>query len=78
MPNNYPHSYPISKATGMHVLIKDDTDCFGFFLIDEQLAFFKRIAICSKATVPFTLAGFLDSTIHCLNADILTLDLGNR
>ena len=68
----------VCAHVGMHVLVKDDADCFCFFLIHIQLAFFKRISIRSKAAVPFALTGFLDSAPHRLNTDILTLDLGNR
>ena len=68
----------VCAHVGMHVLVKDDADCFCFFLIHIQLAFFKRISIRSKAAVPFALTGFLDSALHRLNTDILTLDLGNR
>ena len=62
----------------MHILVKNHTDCFCFFLIDKELPFFQTVSIRCKTTVPFTLTGFLDSALHGLHPDIFTLNLCNR
>lgn len=68
----------VSSYIGMHILVKDNADCLGFFLVDIQHTFFQFVSVGSKTTVPFTLTSFLDSAFHRLNTDILTLNLGNR
>lgn len=62
----------------MHILVKNHTDCFRFFLIDKELSLFQTVSIRSKTTVPFPLTSLLDSALHGLHTDIFTLDLCNR
>ena len=62
----------------MHILVKNHADCRCFFLIDEKLSLFQLVAIRRKAAVPFPFTGFLDSALHRLHTDILTLNLCNR
>ena len=59
----------------MHILVKNHADCRCFFLVDEKLPLFQLIAVGRKAAVPFSLTGFLNSSLHGLHANILTLDL---
>ena len=68
----------ICPHIGMHILVKDNADCFGFFLVDIQHTFLQFVSVGSKSAVPFTLTCFLDSALHRLNTDILTLNLSNR
>jgi len=62
----------------MHILVKNHADCRCFFLIDEKLSLFQLVAIRCKAAVPFPFTGFLDSALHRLHTDVLTLNLCNR
>ena len=62
----------------MHILVKNHADCRCFFLIDEKLSLFQLIAVGRKTAVPFPFTGFLDSALHGLHTDILTLNLCNR
>ena len=68
----------ICAHIGMHILIEDHPNGSCFFLVDKKLPLFQFIAIRRKSTVPFALTSFLDSALHCLNTDVLTLDFGNR
>ena len=61
----------------MHILVKNHADCRCFFLIDEKLSLFQLVAIRRKAAIPFSFTGFLDSALHCLHTDILTLDFSH-
>ena len=68
----------VCAHVGMHILVEDHTDRFGFFLVDKQLALFQCITIGGKAAVPFTLTGFLYPALHGLHTDVLALNLGDR
>ena len=61
----------------MHILVKNHADCRCFFLIDEKLSLFQLVAIRRKAAVPFPFTGFLDSALHRLHTDILTLNFSH-
>ena len=61
----------------MHILVKNHADCRCFFLIDEKLSLFQRVAIRRKAAIPFSFTGFLDSALHCLHTDIFTLNFSH-
>ena len=61
----------------MHILVKNHADCRCFFLIDEKLSLFQLVAIWRKAAIPFSFTGFLDSALHCLHTDILTLNFSH-
>ena len=65
----------VCTGVRMHILVKNHADCRCFFLIDEKLSLFQLIAIRRKTAVPFPFTGFLDSALHGLHTDILTLDL---
>ena len=67
----------ICAGVRMHILVKNHADCRSFFLVDDQLSFFQLIAVGRKAAVPFSFTGFLDSALHRLHTDILTLNFSH-
>ena len=54
-------------------LFKNSTDRKGFLFIDLQYAVLKTVAVRREAPVPFAVPGFLDTALHGLDTDILTL-----
>lgn len=67
----------IGSHISMHILIKNHTNGFCFFLIDKKPSFFQTVSIRSKSSVPFSFTGFLYSSLHCLYTDIFTLNFCN-
>ena len=63
---------------GMNKFVIDQTNNLCFVLCNLQFSIYQFIAIWSKSIVPFSFPGFLLTSLHCLNKDILSFNLCHR
>ena len=67
----------VCSGISIDILVEYNPDRFRFFFIDFKLTIYDFISVWRKSTIPFSFTGFLHSSLHSLDTDILFFNLSN-